>query len=48
MAHQEMVDPGQHYLVEGYSQSAAITIDENFSYLNPGSTRMSLSCCSAP
>jgi PE-PPE domain len=36
MAHQELVDPGQPYLVEGYSQSAAITIDEKAQLLEAG------------
>ena len=36
MAHQELVDPGQPYLVEGYSQSAAITIDEKIQLLQAG------------
>jgi hypothetical protein len=36
MAHQELIDPGQPYLVEGYSQSAAITIDEKIQLLEAG------------
>jgi PE-PPE domain len=39
MAHQETVDPGQPYLVEGYSQSAAITIDEKLQLLQAGEHR---------
>jgi PE-PPE domain len=36
MAHQEMVDPGQPYLVEGYSQSATIAMEEKLQLLEAG------------
>ncbi len=36
MARQESLYPGQPYLVEGYSQSAAITIDEKIQLLEAG------------
>jgi hypothetical protein len=36
MANQESLYPGEHYLVEGYSQSAAITIDEKIELMEAG------------
>ena len=36
MANQEALYPGEHFLVEGYSQSAAITIDEKIQLMEAG------------
>jgi hypothetical protein len=36
MAHQQAVDPGQPYLVEGYSQSAMIAVDEKIQLIQAG------------
>ena len=36
MAHQQAVDPGQPYLVEGYSQSAMIAVDEKIQLMQAG------------
>jgi PE-PPE domain len=36
MANQEALYPGEHYLIEGYSQSAAITIDEKIELMQAG------------
>ncbi len=48
IAAQQLNYPGDPYLVEGYSQSAAITVLEKMQLLQiPGSGRTSRSCCSA-
>lgn len=36
MAHQELINPGQPYLIEGYSQSAAITVNEKLQLMEAG------------
>jgi PE-PPE domain len=36
MAHQQLIEPGDPYLVEGYSQSASIAVDEKIELLQAG------------
>jgi PE-PPE domain len=36
MAHQQSIDPGDPYLVEGYSQSASIAVDEKIQLMQAG------------
>jgi hypothetical protein len=36
MAHQQLIEPGDPYLVEGYSQSASIAVDEKIDLLQAG------------